>query len=145
MTIPHEALTAATVVAPVAQEKKGLINPYISLQSLESLCQGNETLTECLNTMVIYSLRYAETVCRFKRIVDRGQVSNEDGTRAEIEHVRSTVHDANIAAINILSRNLKIQGKDNSWISKVSAAGRAVGYGKFALLIAFEAALQQNA
>ena len=140
MTIPLEVQGQATLVATKAQEMRGFKNPFITLQSLESLCLGNETLEICLRDVVISSLRYAETVCKFEQIVARGQQSNEDGTRKEIEHVRSTIHDVTIANINILARALKAQGKDNKWISAV-ARGERAGYGKLALLLAFEVAL----
>ncbi|HTK32990.1 MAG TPA: hypothetical protein VL335_00375, partial [Candidatus Paceibacterota bacterium] len=79
-------------------------------------------------------------VCRFEQIVlGEGQKANEDGQREEIEHVRSTIHNSTIDAINVLSRNLKKAGKDNSWISKLN--GNRAAYGKFAILIAFEAVL----
>jgi len=141
MTITSSELevTAPTVPAK-AHKMSGLKNPFISLQSLESLCQGNETLEECLRDMVMYSLRYAETVCRFEQIVSRGQESNQDGAREEIERVRSTIHDSTIDAIKILSRTMKNHGKDNQWIAKMNTIGRA-GYGKFAILVAFEVVL----
>ncbi|MEK7646405.1 MAG: hypothetical protein AAB381_01795 [Patescibacteria group bacterium] len=141
MTITTEELQATAPAVPAkAQQMSGLKNPFISLQSLESLCQGNETLEECLRDMVTYSLRYAETVCRFEQIVARGQDSNQDGAREEIERVRSTIHDSTIDAIKILSRTMRTHGKDNGWISKMHTIGRA-GYGKFAILIAFEVVL----
>lgn len=144
MTITDsEIQRVAPDVAPEAQKMEGFTNPFISLQSLESLCQGDETLEECLRDTVMLSLRYAETVCRFKEIVLRGQQSNEDGERKEIEQVRSTVHDSTIASINILSRRLKLAGKDNTWISKLKAGKRA-SYGKFAILLAFETVLRKN-
>ncbi len=140
MTIPTEVRDQATLVAVKAQEMNGYKNPYITLQSLESLCLGNETLEVCLRDVVISSLRYAETVCKFEQIVARGQQSNEDDTRKEIEHVRSTIHDVTISNINILARVLKQSGKDNKWVSVMAERGRA-GYGKFALILAFEVAL----
>lgn len=126
-----------------AQEKKGLKNPFISFESLDTLCQGNETLEDCLRETVMYSLRYAETVCRFEQIVSRGQQSNEDGTREEIEQIRGSIHDATIASINILIRVLKSSGKDITWATKVVAGGR-VAYGKLAVLIAFEYVLRKE-
>ena len=70
----------------------------------------------------------------------RGQESNEDETRSEIEKVRSSVHDATNTSIDILSRSLKKAGRDNSWVKKLKAGQRAA-YGKFAILIAFETVL----
>lgn len=118
----------------------GIKNPYIKLHDLESLCHGNEILEACLEDMVNYSMRYAETVCRFEQIVatSEGQNFSEDGIREEIELVRSTIHDSTIDAINVLSRNLKNSGKDNGWLKPILSQDRPA-YGKFAILIAFEA------
>ncbi len=144
MTISQEIVSKeARHVPQKATEMVGFKNPFITLGNLEALCEGDEVLTDCLQTMVIDSLRYAETVCRFEQIVARGQVSNENGDREEIERVRSSVHDTTISSINILSRTLSRKGKDNKWISKVAAGDRA-GYGKFALMIAFEIVLHQK-
>lgn len=127
----HEILEGAKeIVAPRAQKMTGVSNPFIDLSSLKSLCQENETLSDCLRDFVQYSLRYAETVCRFEMIVLSG------GSRAEIDAVRSTVHDATIDAINILLRALKGAKKESKWASKLTDR---TAYGKFALLIGFEA------
>jgi hypothetical protein len=119
----------------------GFKNPFITLEGLEALCEGDEILSCCLKSMAINSLRYAETVCRFEQVVALGQISNENGDREEIERIRSTVHDTTITSVMILIRTLRRAGKDTQWFSNVSVGGRA-GYGKFALLIAFEIALQ---
>lgn len=138
----HEQIPAS--VAEKAHEMDRLrTNPFISLRDLESLCEGDENLEPCLRSMVSYSLRYTETVCQFEQVVMRGQVSNVDGERAEIERIRSTIHDSTIDSINILSRSLAKAGKDNSWISRLVSGGRAA-YAKFAILIAFEIATQEN-
>ena len=128
-------------VAHRASEMVGIKNPYISLSDLRCQCMGNEILQLCLNEMVMYSLRYAETVCRFEQIVSARHGFDTDGVREEIERVRSTIHDSTIDAINILSRAFRSEGKGNKWITKMSGGGRAA-YGKFALLIAFEAATE---
>ncbi len=143
MTIHSELEATVAMVAIEARQMTGFKNPFITLESLEELCQGDETLSECLNTMVVDSLRYAETVCRFQEIVMKGQESNMDNTRSEIERVRTTIHDAAMDSVNIFSRTLKRAGKGNEWISKLVAGGRSA-YGKFLLFIAFEVALQGN-
>ncbi len=129
---------------PVAVEKRGdTKNPFVSLSVLTTQCGGNEVLEELLKEMVIMSLRYTETVCRFEQIVLRGQQSNENGERKEIEGIRSTVHDATIASINSLARNLKRSGVECGWITKLTTGGRPA-HTKFAILIAFEAVLQEG-
>lgn len=143
MTISKEVCSSlAPDVLPKALANVGFINPFITLSELEELCNGNETLMYCFEGMILSSLRYAETVCRFEQIVRRGQTSNEDDTRKEIETLRSAVHDSTIASIDLLSRNLKKHQKNNDWIGKM--AGNRAAYGKFAILIAFEVVLQQG-
>ncbi len=129
--------TISAAVAEEADKRAETINPFISLEDLESACQGDEALEYYLSEVISYSLKYTETVCRFEQIVLKGQVSNENGEREEIELVRSTIHDSTIDAINALSRALKKAGKDNKWISSISQWGRP-GYGKASILWAFE-------
>jgi hypothetical protein len=144
MTITTDEIQAVAPDVPAkAQERRGITNPFISLQSLEALCQGNETLEFCLKEVVIISLRYAETVCRFEQIIRRGQQSNEDDTRKEIETLRTAVHDSTIDSINVLARNLRKAGKDNGWVKQL-IAGQRPAYAKFAILIAFEVVLQER-
>jgi hypothetical protein len=92
---------------------------------------------------VFDSLRYTETICLFKQIVALGQQSNEDDTRKQIEHTRSTIHDAVIVSINVLIRSLRAAGKDITWATKMRIVGRP-GYAKFAMLVAFEFVLQER-
>ena len=143
MTITTEDIkkVAPDVTITQAQEMAGFKNPFISFESLQTLCQWDETLDGCLREVVFNSLRYTETVCLFKQIVARGQKSNEDDSRAEIERTRSTIHDVTISSIDILVRCLRMVGKDVTWASGLRIRGRAA-YGKFALLLAFELVLQ---
>ena len=144
MNITIEEIHAVAPDVPAkAQERRGIKNPFISLQSLESLCHGNETLEFCLREVVLISLRYAETVCRFDQIVRRGQESNEDDSRKEIEALRTAVHDSTIDSINVLARNLKKVGMENNWVSKLTV-GQRPAYAKFAILLAFEIVLQER-
>jgi hypothetical protein len=129
------------IVEPKARKRGKIVNSFIPLEGLETLCQGDEILLDCLKVMVTDCLRYAETVCRFEQVVAAGQTSNENGAREEIEKIRTGIHDSTITSINALSRALRRAGRDNQWISKVSVDKRA-SYGKFALLVAFEAVLQ---
>lgn len=142
LTIKQIADIAPDVPAE-ARRMEGIKNPFITLSVLTLQCGGNEILENLLKEMVIMSLRYAETVCRFEQIVLRGQQSNENDEREEIERIRSTVHDATITSINVFVRNLKKSDVECSWVSKLTAGSRAA-YAKFAILIAFEAALQEG-
>lgn len=51
----------------------------------------------------------------------------------EIDAVRKNIHDATIDSINIFSRALVKEGRDNSWMSEVS--GDRAKYGRFALTL----------
>ncbi len=129
----HEAVFAK---AAEMKENKGEIkNPFVSLGELREACSGDETLSELLDEMLGYCLRYAETVCQFEQVVMAG------GDRAEIDAIRGTVHDATMDAINILSRNLQKRGKDNQWIAKI--VNDRAKYGKMAILLAFEKILSE--
>lgn len=144
MTISEQEIQAFGPDVPAkAEEKRGFKNPFITLQGLNSLCESDEALDYCLHEVVIHSLRYTETICRFEQIVARGQVSNEDGTRKEIEKLRTAVHDSTMSSINLLARNMKRAGKDTTWVSKVTANSRA-SYALFAMMVAFEAALNER-
>jgi len=142
MTIGHEFEWAIRTIAPKAREFSGMKNPYISLKDLESVCQGDEILNECLKDLVHTSIRYAEVVIRFEMVKLKGQKSNEDGSREEIEFLRTAVHDAVIASTNVFSRAMKLRKGENTWIQIVSR-DRA-SYMAFALRIAFDAALRKE-
>ena len=127
-------------VGAKAEQKRGIKNPIISLQKLEFQCFGNEMLEELLEQMVVCSLRYTEAVLLYE-IIAIDPESTKDGTRIDQQKIRSSVHDATIDAVKILSRNLKKASIDNSWIAKLEAGGRPA-YMLFAIQIAFEAALR---
>jgi len=106
-------------------------NPYISSADLKIACGQNETLMELYTNMVSNCVRYLISVCEFMLTnIDR------DKQFQEIDMKRKVVHNSTIDSINILARNLKNAGKDNSWISKM--LGNRSAYAKFAQLIAFE-------
>jgi hypothetical protein len=121
---------------------KGWNNPFITLKDLEVLCKGDEDLEYFLRETTVMCLRYTETLCRFKQIVIRGQQSNEDGFRKEIEAIRTTIHDSTITSINVLSRLMKKTDRNNDWIKNVSVD--RTKYAKFAMCIAFESVLGEE-
>ncbi|MCL5782192.1 MAG: hypothetical protein M1459_02445 [Patescibacteria group bacterium] len=118
-------------------------NPYITLSELTKLCQGNETLQECLDDLVTASLQYAESVMRLGRIAAAGSTSIDDGLRYEAEDLRGRAHDASISSVNILGRQLKLAGCNTNWLKEVAQQGRP-GYTRFLLLIAFETEREEN-
>lgn len=138
MSIEEISAIAPDVVSEVEKNERQ-INPYISFLELEKICKGDEDLEGLLDQVVLYSLKYTETVCRFEQIV---KIKKDDAeVRKDIEDLRTNTHNATIDAINILARNMRKKSKDSSWISKVSMEGRP-GYMKFAILLAFEYVLE---
>jgi hypothetical protein len=135
----EEISEIAPDVIPEAEKNERRINPYISFLELEEICKGDEDLEQLLDQVILYSLKYTETVCRFEQIAKNQKDDTE--ARNNIENLRKNTHDATIDAINILARNMSDKGKDNSWISKVKINGRP-GYMRFAILLAFEYVLE---
>ena len=104
-----------------------LSEPVISLERLEEDCDSEE-LKSLLDDLKVQSIRYAETVAEFIKT----DIGTED--RVEADANRTRIHNATMDAINILARNLKKAGKDNSWIEKLP---HRANKGLFALQIAF--------
>jgi len=127
---------------PEKREKRK--NPFIPLEQLEADCLGDETLYVLFETMVSDCLRYAETVCEFKQIVLKGLSASEE--RKLIEDSRTRVHDATMASINILGRQLKKAGKSVDWLMKMRSAGSEdrSKYAVFAITSAFERLFQKT-
>ena len=99
------------------------------------MCAGNPLLEELLDGLVSQSFRYTTTVCAYLRALQNTDFDAEK--LAEKQTSRTLVHNATIDAINVLARTMKRQGRDSRWIRPVVAERRA-GYGKFAILLAFE-------
>lgn len=112
-----------------------MLAPAISAKQLESLCNGDEHLTELLQGMFEQCARYTEDVARFLQVEARGQEAKEDGELYEIDAKRTRTHNATIDSINILARELSRYGRDGSWVKKL--AGNRVAYMKFALTLTF--------
>ena len=115
--------------------------PVISEKELETLCSGNEQLEKLLESMIEYSLRYAEDVWSMHIFVNEGGFDSEDGAEkfAELDAARTILHNALIDSIAILSRNLNKEGKDNSWVQTLAdgtSLNRA-SCGSFALLLVY--------
>jgi hypothetical protein len=106
--------------------------PIVTEGELRGMCAGNPVLEELLEDMLALSVRYAVSVAQFEQIV--AQDLSETETKARVDEARGRTHDALIASVNVLSRNLGKNGKDNSWVGKF--AGNRVAYGKFAILLA---------
>ena len=110
--------------------------PQKTPEELRELCSGNETLTNLLNDMFKYCVRYAQDVWEMNELLKKGINGNEDAEKLkEIDQKRTILHNAAIDSINIFSRALQKFGKDNSWVKEI-ASSRA-SYGAFAIGIAF--------
>lgn len=109
--------------------------PVVSIEQLEMLCGDDEILKELLSDMLQSCLRYTKTVARWQEVFIKNKgVRDEDLN--DIDTLRSSVHDATIADINLFSRTLNKQGKDIHWMAKGGMDGRnRAAYGKFALAI----------
>lgn len=96
------------------------LKPVVDLEYLESLTEGNETLEDLLREMLDYCYRYVEISIRFKKSLHELDQTEKVEERAELDEETRRVHNATIDSINIFSRALAKEGKDNSWMEKVS-------------------------
>ncbi len=114
----------------------------VPLRDIESLC-GDGILKELFDNMLDDALRYTESICAFQRIMKQASTSSDpDGDREAIESVRGSKHDAFISAVNILSRTMVRNGKNNSWRDRVGEDRAALGL--FALTLSFEYVKREN-
>ena len=93
-------------------ENPDRLKPVVDLEYLESLAEGNEILDYCY--------RYMEISIRFQKSLHELDQTEKAEERAELDQETRIVHDATIDSINIFSRALAKEGKDNSWMEKVS-------------------------
>lgn len=108
----------------------------VPLKTLQSECD-TEILKELFENLIDNALRYAESVCRFQRIVmSTAGTFDADGERQAIEDVRGSVHDSFMDMVNILSRTMVRAGKPTLWRTLVGENRAALG--RFALTLAFE-------
>ncbi|MDP1625161.1 MAG: hypothetical protein Q8L64_05315 [bacterium] len=110
----------------------------VPLKALEAQCD-TPILKELFENMVNDALRYAESVCRFQRIVTAtAGIFDEQGERQAIEDVRGNIHDSFIGSVNILCRMMLRSGnpEKGSWRNLIGEDRAALG--RFALTIAFE-------
>lgn len=112
--------------------------PFVQLEDLRRECEGQDVLVELLDQVLSGALRYAESICIFNQILikHKGVVCDEQGERAEIEAVRSSIHDAFIADVNILARTMRKFGKNVSWCDALG--GDRSRYGRLSLTLSFE-------
>jgi hypothetical protein len=110
----------------------------ISPEELESLCTGNEKLESLYEQMAQKCFEYTADVFKLKKIAEENINSRDEQWRSDMEKAdteRHILHETTMDSINILSRNLKQEGKSNEWIRKIST-GRSA-YTRFAIAFAF--------
>ncbi len=108
----------------------------VPLETIESECDS-EILKKLLEDLLDLALRYAESVCRWQRIVkENGASFDEQGTRASIEDTRTRIHDAFDSQVNILCRTLSQHGKSTKWRDSVGHDRPAAG--RLALCLSFQ-------
>lgn len=107
------------------------------VETLEGLCEDNETLKQLLNDMLDYSYRYVEDVFKMEAMTQKGIVGKDQAQDfAKVDQERTKLHNTMIDSVNIFSRALAREGKDNSWINPIYDGGRAT-YATFALVTTF--------
>ncbi len=109
--------------------------PIVSEEALRVACAGDPDLEQLLDETLNLSLRYAISVAKFDQIV--ATETDDETARERIDQVRGRSHDALIASVNALARNLGQRGRDNGWASRLN--GNRVAYGKLAILLALHA------
>ena len=109
--------------------------PAITLEKLQEICNGKEVLEICLRCFIEDSLRYTETICQFRQLAQIADKTKDEATYfVEVDAIRRGVHDSLVNSLCVLSRQLGIFKKDNSWIEKVPDRSSK---GRLALITAF--------
>lgn len=91
------------------------IKPVITIEKLTELCENDEILEKLLNDVIESFFAYTETVCEYEIIMQKNAAEgNQLEELEQWEDIRSRTHNTLIDNVNILSRNLKSKGKDNS-------------------------------
>jgi hypothetical protein len=119
----------------------------IQYEALSDECRSNEVLNRLFSDMIAYCMSYAESVIAFQKIAMRQEAGEEvddnfKAMKVEVDAIRKRTHDVTIDSVNILARNLAEQGKNSSWIRKLS--GNRAAYGRFAILMAFARILKDS-
>jgi hypothetical protein len=127
-------------VEPREQEAMGPLTnseelkpPAISLSELEAICEGSPVLEKLLGIMLKSCIEYTISVANWKKkmIQNHGQIDEEF---QELDDSRRSIHNRAIDDINILSRALAKNGKDNSWMSTAGMDGKnRAAYMRFAI------------
>jgi hypothetical protein len=120
------------ILGRLTSAERELPPPIVSEDYLAAQCAGDEDLEQLLGEMLNLSARYAVSVAKFDQIIAEEQ---DDETALErIDEARGRTHDALIASVNALARNMNQRGRDGTWVQKIY--GNRGAYGKMAILLA---------
>lgn len=112
------------------------LKPVISEQELEAMCEGHPDLEELLAEMLEYMYRYTADVCENEMLgkkLQRGEIEPEEFARSDEK--RTSLHEAMMDSVNILSRALGRNNLDNTWIGRLK--GHRAHYARLALQITY--------
>lgn len=141
MILNHDPFSDNEIISSMEDHGYGTFNPAISPDELRKQCEDNPILLKLYEQMTKQCQAYAHDVFSMmyeQKIIEEMRARNEDTREAmlelgEIDKIRHNSHESLMDSINILSRNLVKNGKDNSWMNEVVSGGRAT-YAAFALL-----------
>jgi hypothetical protein len=145
MGISHESLVSITEQFPEKTAEMKLyaeIEPPVTEEYLEALCEGDEDLKELFDEMLVYFYRYTRDVCEQESLKNEGITDNIEEIK-RLDGPRTILHNTMIESVKIFARNLRKKGKDSSWIEGIDKKGRA-GYAQLALLTTFREILSLN-
>ncbi len=111
-------------ISSLGQSLEGLRNSpsYINMEEIENACQGNAQLEKLFEGVKEQCLYYTETVCRFQELALNSDDLEPEAYRQEmanIDNARKRKHDAMIADMQILARQMRKAGQDITWVAKL--------------------------
>jgi hypothetical protein len=122
----------------------GTLEPAITPKNLRELCENDLVLLKCYEQMTTYCTRYAHDVFSMMSEQNKLSIAREENKDTPemyeelrvIDRNRHNLHEAMIASVILVSRELAKRKLDNEWMRDIVASGRA-GYATFAMLTFF--------
>lgn len=141
MILNHDPFPDNKIISSMEDHGYKTLNPAISPEQLLKECEDNPILLKLYEQMIKQCQAYAHDVFSMmyeQKIIEEMRTRGENTREAmlelgEIDKIRHNSHESLMDSINILSRALAKNGKDNSWMNEVVSGGRAT-YAVFALL-----------
>jgi len=123
-------------------ESQESLNLPITEEQLREQCEGIDLCERALESMLGYSIRYANDVWEMKKLI--AEKANYTETQwAELfdkaDSDRSRLHNTLIDSIAILSRQMNENELDIQWVKKLAPAGKLerVSCGRFAIMLTY--------